>query len=445
MEKSSSFGKSQSVQNKDAQTEEITEIVERVPTSFSSYVLVIVSGIIICLLLFGFLIKYPDVVLGEISITGDVSPIDLVANTSGKIRLKDMKSLDQVNADEMIAWIENGTAPEIISQIDESLLNFEFPLEFARGTYDSLAKDLNLGELSKPYSEFLVALKHLADFQDHKSFENQAMTFEKIFDIQQDALRNSKEKEILSQENLILSQTVLKRDSALFLRSILSQEELDQSKSKVNLSENEYKSAKASSSSILEQMSNTQNTINDYNTSGVERKQSLELEALLAYNALLDHIHEWEQKYLIKSPIVGKVQFLKFWREGQFVNSGESLFSIVPAENNTVGQVILPIDGAGKIQVGQEVIVKLADFPYLEYGFIRGRVQSIPLISSKSSLRGGQSLDSYLVTVEFPMGMVTNYGSKIDFKFDIKGTAEIITNERKLIERFFDNLKYMSQ
>lgn len=445
MEKSSSFGKSQSVQNKDAQTEEITEIVERVPTSFSSYVLVIVSGIIICLLLFGFLIKYPDVVLGEISITGDVSPIDLVANTSGKIRLKDMKSLDQVNADEMIAWIENGTAPEIISQIDESLLNFEFPLEFARGTYDSLAKDLNLGELSKPYSEFLVALKHLADFQDHKSFENQAMTFEKILDIQQDALRNSKEKEILSQENLILSQTVLKRDSALFLRSILSQEELDQSKSKVNLSENEYKSAKASSSSILEQMSNTQNTINDYNTSGVERKQSLELEALLAYNALLDHIHEWEQKYLIKSPIVGKVQFLKFWREGQFVNSGESLFSIVPAENNTVGQVILPIDGAGKIQVGQEVIVKLADFPYLEYGFIRGRVQSIPLISSKSSLRGGQSLDSYLVTVEFPMGMVTNYGSKIDFKFDIKGTAEIITNERKLIERFFDNLKYMSQ
>lgn len=121
------------------------------------------------------------------------------------------------------------------------------------------------------------------------------------------------------------------------------------------------------------------------------------------------------------------------------------MFSIVPAENNTVGQVILPIDGAGKIQVGQEVIVKLADFPYLEYGFIRGRVQSIPLISSKSSLRGGQSLDSYLVTVEFPMGMVTNYGSKIDFKFDIKGTAEIITNERKLIERFFDNLKYMSQ
>lgn len=326
MEKSSSFGKSQSVQNKDAQTEEITEIVERVPTSFSSYVLVIVSGIIICLLLFGFLIKYPDVVLGEISITGDVSPIDLVANTSGKIRLKDMKSLDQVNADEMIAWIENGTAPEIISQIDESLLNFEFPLEFARGTYDSLAKDLNLGELSKPYSEFLVALKHLADFQDHKSFENQAMTFEKIFDIQQDALRNSKEKEILSQENLILSQTVLKRDSALFLRSILSQEELDQSKSKVNLSENEYKSAKASSSSILEQMSNTQNTINDYNTSGVERKQSLELEALLAYNALLDHIHEWEQKYLIKSPIVGKVQFLKFWREGQFVNSENPCF-----------------------------------------------------------------------------------------------------------------------
>jgi hypothetical protein len=40
------------------------------------------------------------------------------------------------------------------------------------------------------------------------------------------------------------------------------------------------------------------------------------------------------------------------------------------------------------------------------------------------------------------LGLKTNYGVELNFHAEAKGTAEIITEDRRLIERFFDNLRY---
>jgi len=79
----------------------------------------------------------------------------------------------------------------------------------------------------------------------------------------------------------------------------------------------------------------------------------------------------------------------------------------------------------------------------MEYGYVRAVVDNISLVSSRITLGDGMATDSYLVTITFPRGFVTNYGSTLPFKFETKGTAEIITKDRRLIERFFDNLKYI--
>jgi hypothetical protein len=48
----------------------------------------------------------------------------------------------------------------------------------------------------------------------------------------------------------------------------------------------------------------------------------------------------------------------------------------------------------------------------------------------------------YLVNVKLVNGLQTNYGKNLPYQFDLKGSGEIITEEKRLIERFFDNLKY---
>ena len=137
------------------------------------------------------------------------------------------------------------------------------------------------------------------------------------------------------------------------------------------------------------------------------------------------------------------MQFLKFWNDNQFVQAGEPIFSIVPKQYGSLGKVFLPINGAGKVATGQRVIVKLADYPYLEYGYIEALVKDISLVSNPIELVGGAKVDSYLVTLNFPNDLTTNYGSKLVTKFEAKGSAEIVTKDRRLIERFFDNLKYI--
>nr|WP_302850453.1 HlyD family efflux transporter periplasmic adaptor subunit [Pedobacter mucosus] len=150
----------------------------------------------------------------------------------------------------------------------------------------------------------------------------------------------------------------------------------------------------------------------------------------------------WEQKYVFRASFDGNVQFLKFYSENQFVQSGESVFTIVPKFKNAFGQVILSARGSGKIKLGQEVIIKLDNYPYIEYGSIKGQVKSVSLTTNITKT-DKSAIDTYMVLVDFPNQLRTNYGLYLDFKAEAKGSAEIITNDRRLIERLFDNLKYI--
>lgn len=91
-----------------------------------------------------------------------------------------------------------------------------------------------------------------------------------------------------------------------------------------------------------------------------------------------------------------------------------------------IGFVHLKMNLSGKVQVGQRVNLKFANYPYLEYGVVKGVVGRI------SSVPNG---DSYALEVNLPGQMVSNYGKKFEFQQELKGTAEIITEERSLLNR----------
>ncbi len=46
----------------------------------------------------------------------------------------------------------------------------------------------------------------------------------------------------------------------------------------------------------------------------------------------------------------------------------------------------------------------------------------------------------YLIDVKLPKRLITSYNKEIDFKQEMRGTAEIITEDLRLIERFFYQL-----
>lgn len=65
------------------------------------------------------------------------------------------------------------------------------------------------------------------------------------------------------------------------------------------------------------------------------------------------------------------------------------------------------------------------------------------LVTNQLTLSDNQNkINSYLVNVNLTNGLKTNYGKVLDFHEEAKGTANIITDDGRLIKRSFDNLKY---
>lgn len=141
------------------------------------------------------------------------------------------------------------------------------------------------------------------------------------------------------------------------------------------------------------------------------------------------------------APVGGEVEFLGFWRENDFVQSGQELFSIIPTKNEMLGEVLIPARGVGKVKIGQVANVKIENYPYDEYGLIKGKVQSISRLTNKMQTADGKNGNAYRVMISFPSGMRTNFGKELALDFESIGNVEIITKRKRLIERLFDNLK----
>lgn len=157
-------------------------------------------------------------------------------------------------------------------------------------------------------------------------------------------------------------------------------------------------------------------------------------------NALSNAIGLWKERYLELSPISGELEYLNFWKNNSFVQAGDELFTIIPDRNDVIGEVMIPSVGAGKVKLGQTANIKINNYPYEEYGMLKGKVKSLSRLTNKLETQNG-IIDAYLVEIAFPDGMVTNFGKTLPLDFETKGSAEIITKSKRLIERLFDNLK----
>lgn len=143
---------------------------------------------------------------------------------------------------------------------------------------------------------------------------------------------------------------------------------------------------------------------------------------------LITSLGEWENTYLPTAPVDGKVAYMQLWKEGQYVNVDETMFVIVPnGESEYVGKALLPMQGSGKVKIGQRAVVRLIGFPEQEYGRMEGEVVSISPVPDEDG--------NYVVEIH-----LTNMSGKYPPAMKVmNGTAEIIIREHSLLERVFIN------
>jgi len=141
--------------------------------------------------------------------------------------------------------------------------------------------------------------------------------------------------------------------------------------------------------------------------------------------------------YVLMSPIDGKITFTRYWVSNQNVQGGEEVFTVIPlSESQIIGKAMLPVARSGKVKAGQKVNIRLDNFPDSEFGMLKGVVQNISLVPTAS---GGMNF--YVVEIEIPEGLYTNYKKELHSLPNMSGMADIITEDMSLLERFVMPMK----
>ncbi|MDR1503596.1 MAG: HlyD family secretion protein [Prevotella sp.] len=426
-------------------SEEISDIIDRMPMAFGRWVVIAVIIFSGLLLLFGWIIKYPDTVIGQIKINSNNAPVKLVANSSGNIQLFVYKAQDDVKEGDYIAVIQNSAVIADVQKI-AGLIRIFNPNKILFMKNQNLFPDkISLGDLDLKYYSFLSALKNRCDYEKGNVYEKQRIGLVEDIRWKETILKESQEMLEVTIQKLQISEKWFDKYTSLNKDEIVTYElEVDKSKNEYLVMKQEEQNLKKEIASINMQIVENRNKLNQLDVEQKEKERKLQLDLLASFHDLTDNIKAWEQKFVFKAPFNGKLEYLKFLADNQFIQAGEEVFGIIPKENKVFGQVLLPSSGAGKVKEGSRVTVKLDNYPYMEYGSVEGYVESISLISQTQRTEQNM-LDLYLITVKLPNGLKTNYGEHLDFKYEIGGTADIIVKERRLIERLFDNLKYSIQ
>jgi multidrug resistance efflux pump len=222
----------------------------------------------------------------------------------------------------------------------------------------------------------------------------------------------------------------LNRHKSLYEKGVISAQTYENKQLEYSRAERGYKNFEASISQVREGISNANRTSRGTEINRVKEEMTLLKNVIQSFNQLKKAIKDWEFQYVLKSNINGNVSFLNYWDTNQTVNQGDLVFTIIPSENASyIAKLKTPAQNSGKIKIGQKVNIKLENYPDTEFGVLNGKIKSMSLIPDKDGL--------YYIDVELPDKMITSYNKQVEFKQEMRGIAEIITEDLRLIERFF--------
>ena len=405
--------------------EEVQEILTRVPHWMIRWGSIVVLLILLSLFFVSWLVKYPDVITTQIIITTNIPPEKLVAKVSGKIEAILVNDRSLVSSNVPLAVIENSANHEAVFLLKSIVdtINIDkniFPFEKLNSA--------QLGEIESFYAVFQkesIADELNTKLQPYK-VEGSAQSYEAIQLKERLSLLESQKSN--NQSELQLQKSDLDRYDLLYKKGIIAAQELEKHKLTYLQVQRNYKS-------LLSTISQSKSSLNELNKNSKttqinENKENVNLErnVIQAFFQLKKAIKDWELNYVLRSSIDGKVSFLQLWSKNQTVNAGDNVFAIIPTnESGYIGKVKAPAQNSGKIQIRQIVNIRLANYPDREFGIIKGVIKAISLTPDKDG--------NLLINVLLPNNLETSYKKQITFQQEMSGTADIVTEDLRLIER----------
>lgn len=412
-------------------SEEMDEMIVASPRHIVKWGETVIGLVLLILIIGCFIFKYPDTITCRVTVATQHPAVWIVSQATGKIKDLLCKDGEIVYPGKIVAVVDNSAKTSDVLDIEKELRKSMWGIKFKVSN-----ENLELGELQGSYADFISSLSDYRQFLDNNLYLQKINAGKEQQQVYVALIKNMQRQASIKHEQSLLSKDDFKSDEILYRKGLLAKTEY--TKAKIEQLGNSL-SAEQNKSSILNSQLQVTQIANDIIELKMQfRQDSLKVSNSLkaAYNKLQTDIRNWKNTYAIVCPIYGKLAFGKYWALNQNVTTGDKMFSIIPtnSDQQVIAKATVSVVGAGKIHYGQQANIMLDDYPYMEYGYLKGKILNISQIPED---------ENYIATIRIAYPKVTSYHKHVDIQGEHSGTAEILTDERSLGERIVAPIFYL--
>lgn len=393
------------------------------------YIILFIFSILFCL---SWIIKYPESIKGNLTIKAINSPKSVNAKIDGKLVKLFVSNDINVKSADIIGFIESTSDHLEILQLSNDIdtLIYSIQKNDWKAIYDFKNQVYyKLGSLENSFQTFSNSLFELKSFikdgfysKNKDLIKNDIENLEKInssLKIQDKVYKNDLE---ISEKQFNIKNQL--KNEGIIPRYEMQQEE------KILLNK------KIPIESIIQEMIRNESIISQKHQESLLLEKKLnEYKSSLIRTAYLlkSEIDNWKLNYLLLAPIDGRVSYSSYIQEFQDLKAGQEVLFITPNNSKYYCEMNVGQKNFGKVQIGQNVIIRLSSFPYQEYGSLIGKVSFISDIPNIDN--------TILVIVDLPNGFKSESNVIIPFRNEMVADAEIITEKMRIAYKLMHSFR----
>tara|TARA_B110001469_G_C9642595_1_gene323573 strand:+ start:645 stop:1955 length:1311 start_codon:yes stop_codon:yes gene_type:complete len=428
------------IENKEIEirSDEVQEILSHTPNWMIRWGITSIFFLILILIGISYFVKYPDVIKGNILVTTEIPPVKLVSKTNGQLTKIYINNGEKVKENDIIADIESPLTDSAVFYLKQLVSSIQLVMDDSKSSKINFENELvfgkvqtEFGQLKKTYNKYHQVITDSYQKKKINRLRNQITNYDRLGVISNRQLK-------LTEQDLKNGKEKFQSEKNLFDKGVISKMEFFEKQTALNQNKQQVENLKKTYVQNQITISDLKKQLVDLEYETSEKKRTLKESIEISCNNIQNYLNTWQQNYRITASFDGTVSYLTTLNENQFVTAGTNLFAIVPNNNEYIGTVQIPSQGFGKVKVGLTVHIKLDNYPYNEFGQLEGVVKEISLIPS---IVGEQKQSVYLAKVSLTKGLKTTYKKELEFKPEMSGTAEIVTEDLRLIERIFNQFR----
>lgn len=410
---------------------QVDEVLNQPPAWLVRWGISVFFFVLIILLGVTWFVEYPDLVGAQMKVISDNAPKSVNAKMEGRLTRLMIKEGALVKPGEHLAYLESTASVDEVLSLEGSinqLIQLSATNNFEGIHRINIPLFFSLGELQKPYQTFQEALVRSQSSMADGSYLKKKGAVNRDISTLNSIQQNTRTQLELQEKDLQMAYEEAQSQQRLSEKGFVSKQDARNAQSRYLNKKQAFEQAKGALENNSMSQNQKQQELIELDKTIIEQKNNL----IQSINSLKSDIEAWKQKYIAIAPIGGKVSFLTNLQENQMIKSGQELLYILPDGAGYHGEMLLGQYNFGKVRKNQEVIVKFQSYPFQEFGTVKGQISYISDIPQDTA---------YLVKVAFPHGLVTSANKKLPFRNGMTASGEVITENLKLIEKLFYDIR----